>query len=318
MVALLVASYFTEVAAGVYLAWSDGVGFGLRALATLASQVLVRDLAFVLLAGLAIFAGRRDRQLGRDFDLAAVAYVPVAVVKLITAGAVLGFELPSPSLLTRGAAIAAYGWGGLVAALAVLDSRRPGVVRADRDPRAGGVPRRATWAGRSVLGLFAVALALHGAFVARHWQAVRPVVSGDVAPAFAAPRADGGGVVRLGDLGGQVVLIDFWATWCGPCRDSMPLIERLHRHFAPEGLAVLSVNTEGAGRAAQALDMANRLGVTSPVLVDEGPVSDRYSVTTIPHLVVVDKTGRVRAVFRGLHRGAEEDLAELLSALVRE
>ncbi|RMH44817.1 MAG: TlpA family protein disulfide reductase [Deltaproteobacteria bacterium] len=164
--------------------------------------------------------------------------------------------------------------------------------------------RRARWAGRAAIAL-ALATAAFGAVdVARNWHAMRPVAPGDMAPLFSLPRADGGGRVSLADARGDVVLVDFWASWCGPCIRAMPAIERAWRRLRGDGFRVLSVNIEGrAGRAA-ALAAARRLGVTFPVLSDDGAVADAFRVTTIPHLVVIDRRGVVVAV----HRGAAVDL----------
>ncbi len=103
--------------------------------------------------------------------------------------------------------------------------------------------------------------------------------------------------VRLSALRGQVVLLDFWATWCGPCRYDMPFVEALYAKYADRGLHVFGVNTEAAERAKSYLE-AN--GLTFPTLVDPGMgVARLFQVRALPTFVVIDRQGRIAAYMRG-------------------
>lgn len=162
-------------------------------------------------------------------------------------------------------------------------------------------PPAARWSGRAVLLILAALLAINVVWIARHWSAMRPVSPGDVAPLFVLPEIDRAGNatgrrVSLEATRGQVVLIDFWADWCKPCRQSIPMLEGLYRRYRERGFTVLSVKTDGAE-----MDLAKEIikKTSFPIAVDEGPVADRYKVTTIPHLVLVDHLGVVRHVHAG-------------------
>ena len=172
------------------------------------------------------------------------------------------------------------------------------------------------WAGWGFAAVVVAVLALNVAWMVRHPSQVRPVAPGDVAPYFTLPRVDGAGTVSLADLRGRVVLLDFWATWCGPCRASMPAVERVYRDFAGRGLEVVSINTEGPGAAAQIEAFVDDLSLTAPVVVDDGTVASLYRVDIIPHMVLVDRRGLVRAVHRGTTRDFERHLREEVDALL--
>jgi thiol-disulfide isomerase/thioredoxin len=155
-------------------------------------------------------------------------------------------------------------------------------------------------AGAGLGGVLAAALLLNAVFVARHCDELRPLRAGDLAPDFEAPRADGTGSVRLSALAGKVVLIDFWATWCGPCARTMPMIGRLHERHRAAGFEVLSINTDGGDDGPDlALRYAAAHELPYAVHVDPGDVAERYRVTVIPHMVVVDRQGRVVLVHVG-------------------
>lgn len=111
---------------------------------------------------------------------------------------------------------------------------------------------------------------------------------------------------NLSKLRGKVVVIDFWASWCGPCRETMPHVEKLHREFKDKGLVVLGINDEDIDEARQ---FVQKNGYTFPTLVDvESAVSGLYGVTSIPQTLIIDRDGKIFAHFYG--SGEEENLRE--------
>ncbi len=123
--------------------------------------------------------------------------------------------------------------------------------------------------------------------------------------------------LRLEEYRGQVVLINFWASWCGPCRQEMPILDRLHQRYEDTGFAVLGVNVEGETAPAQKI--VDKTNVTFPVLIDEGQaVSEMYELEAMPSTVVVDRDGVVRYVHRGYKPGDEAKYVEVVKKLIRE
>ena len=136
------------------------------------------------------------------------------------------------------------------------------------------------------------------------------------APDFALPSRDGS-EVRLSDLKGQVVMINFWATWCGPCRQEMPLLEQLRARYEPLGFTLLGVNVEPDPAAASA--WLKGVPVTFPILFDtRNAVAESFGVQGMPSSVFVDREGRVRYVHRGYKSGDEAQYADLIRSLVKE
>ena len=136
------------------------------------------------------------------------------------------------------------------------------------------------------------------------------------APDFTLKSLEGSNL-RLEEYRGQVVLINFWASWCGPCRQEMPLLDRLHQRYLDTGFAVLGVNVEGEEAPARAL--IDKIPVTFPVLIDEGQtVSELYRLEAMPSTVVVDRDGVVRYIHRGYKPGDEAKYVEVVKALIRE
>lgn len=133
-------------------------------------------------------------------------------------------------------------------------------------------------------------------------QAAMPSV-GSLAPGFTLKSAHGKNL-KLGEFRGQVVMINFWATWCGPCRQEMPHLNRLHERYHKAGFMLLGVNVDEQPEAARA--MVKKLGIVFPVLLDTGKrVSRLYDVSAMPSSILIDRDGRVRYVHLGYRAGHE-------------
>lgn len=125
-----------------------------------------------------------------------------------------------------------------------------------------------------------------------------------------------GDPVRLKDFRGKVVFVNFWATWCVPCREEMPSMERLHRQYGGRGLVMLAVNYREGRKEVQAF--MDELKLTFPVLLDDGTVTTRYGVFALPATYLVDRQGRGAARVLGARDWMGEDSREVIERLLNE
>ncbi len=137
------------------------------------------------------------------------------------------------------------------------------------------------------------------------------------APGFSL-QTRGGQTLKLADLRGQVVMINFWATWCGPCRQEMPLLEQIHKKYKPLGFTMVGVNVEPDSKAAEAW-LAKEMPVSFPIAFDtDSQVSKLYKVAGMPSTVIVDRKGNVRVIHKGYKPGDENEYLAHIRALVKE
>ena len=156
---------------------------------------------------------------------------------------------------------------------------------------------------------------LLGAGLLLTWSATAGEISG-TAPNFSLQAMEGGSV-SLADLKGQVVMVNFWATWCGPCRQEMPHLEALYQRYSDLGFTLLGVNVEedssGAGK------FLEETPVSFPILFDpQNHVSGLYEVVAMPTTVLIDRSGNMRFIHHGYQPGYENDYQTQIRALLRE
>ncbi len=121
---------------------------------------------------------------------------------------------------------------------------------------------------------------------------------GRPAPAFSLVSLPDGEVRKIADYAGTVVLVNFWATWCGPCRHEMPLLNRLHRRYRDKGFTVLGIALDDDARIVRAF--VRRLGVQFPILHDPTQrTAKAYKVFAYPTSFLIDRAGIVRAIYLG-------------------
>src|SRR5580698_6835807 len=155
-------------------------------------------------------------------------------------------------------------------------------------------------------GLLALTLMVSGAATA----------ADSPAPGFTLP-ARGGSTVNLSQFKGQVVMINFWASWCVPCRKEMPLLETMYKKYKPLGFTLLSVNVEPEQKDAESF--LKDTPVSFPVLFDpKSKVSGLYNVQGMPTTVFIDKKGAVRLMHVSYQAGDENLYMDQVRSLLRE
>jgi peroxiredoxin len=140
--------------------------------------------------------------------------------------------------------------------------------------------------------------------------------STSMAPAFSLPSRSGD-TVSLAQLKGKVVMLNFWASWCGPCRQEMPLLDQMHKRYSALGFTLVGVNVDANSKDAE--DWLSKTPVSFPVLFDrESKVSKLYDVSAMPSTVFIDRQGNVRYLHRGYKAGDEGEYLNQIRALLKE
>jgi cytochrome c biogenesis protein CcmG, thiol:disulfide interchange protein DsbE len=181
-----------------------------------------------------------------------------------------------------------------------------------------GFPRRLVLVGLLVGALFASVLGGCGGSrtASKSGGAVTEGggLIGAPAPDFSLTPAGGGGAIGPAAFKGRVVIVDFWATWCAPCRKSFPAYQALVDEFAGK-LAVIGVSVDDDSSAIETF--RSETGVKFPLVWDEGQaVAGSYKPASMPTSFVIDKAGIVTSIHEGFHEGDEANLREKIRSLL--
>ena len=157
----------------------------------------------------------------------------------------------------------------------------------------------------ALVGLF-LALAVGG-----------PALAGDKAGDFTLRDIDGNSV-SLSDYEGKVVVMSFWATWCGPCKEEMPHLQKFHTDKKDKGLVVLSISTDDARSASKVKPFIKKNGYEFTVLLDRDSsvIATWNPAKTLPYTVVLDRKHEVAKIATGYNPGDEKELEVLLDQLL--
>jgi thiol-disulfide isomerase/thioredoxin len=275
----------------------------LRMLGIVASEM--RSGALVVLPAavlLTVMAGRGRRDPSSDLELASACFTPYfsvfSLVRMLELDAFFG---PLPMSVRRVGLGVAVLWSAVVFLLGLRIARsRPASTKNAVPPEQlqGRMPRIAVLGLSLVLG---VGLGLNVVWMTRHPGALAGLGQGSPAPDFQLPRVDGQpGTLTLSELRGQVVLLDFWATWCPPCLQMLPVIHDLHAEWKDRGVAFVGIHA-GDTPADEIASFLREKPAPYPIVRDDdaGTVSGQFKVMALPQFVLLGRDGAVLRQFWG-------------------
>jgi peroxiredoxin len=176
---------------------------------------------------------------------------------------------------------------------------------------------------RAVILVFLVVAALVILFVLNREKSLfapfsfNPLKAGQPAPDFTFPGLDGK-MVSLSDYKGKVVLVNIWATWCPPCVDEMPSMEKLYRELKDENFEILAVSIDALGKKAVAPFM-KKYNLSFPALMDpDGTIKDLYQTTGVPESFIINKDGILVEKIIGSRNWADPAVVRYLRDLISQ
>ncbi|MEO6774884.1 MAG: TlpA disulfide reductase family protein [Kofleriaceae bacterium] len=292
---LLVATQLRWLIQAVWLGAAVALQLGLASLTKILTGTLTVELAALVIAAAILFvAAGAKREPGRAFDLACVTALPPVIVHLVAQTVISIGNLPLPAALRWAVELVAFGWMLVLVVFAVTLERAPAVPAAGAPATA--IPMAARRAGWIVATVALASFAVQLVWVVQNTDLVRPLQTGAEAPTFSLARIGSHGQLgaHVSRTPGRITVVDFWATWCGPCLRSMPHLDQLARKH-PE-IDVLTINLDDPAAARAIFDKAH---YQLQLLSDDGATSEKFGVVSIPHTVLIDGDGMVRDTASG-------------------
>ena len=145
-----------------------------------------------------------------------------------------------------------------------------------------------------------------------------PLTVGKTAPDFSLPALDETKTVRLSDFRGKVVFLNFWATWCKPCKEEMPSMEVLYKNFEKDGFVVLAISIDRVTTKKDIPPFVKSLGLSFPILVDSwGQTDKRYKLMGVPETYIIDQQGVLREKVIGPRDWTRLDNLQVITGLLK-
>jgi thiol-disulfide isomerase/thioredoxin len=139
----------------------------------------------------------------------------------------------------------------------------------------------------------------------------------DIAPDFTLKTLEGQ-EITLSELKGKVVLLDFWATWCGPCKESIPHLAQLYTSYKERGLELIGMSTDKAGDVEVVRRFVNSMEIPYPIILTPEEVTRSYKITGLPTAVLIDKKGKIREKIVGFNSAIGQQIISKVEELIAE
>ena len=159
------------------------------------------------------------------------------------------------------------------------------------------------------LGLLLLALFLYMSVFTTTGEVKTSLSKGSLFPDFKAKTLKGE-EIDTSKFRGKVLLVNFWATWCPPCRNEMPLFQKVYREYRDKGFEIVGVSTDSSMDAVK--EFVREYGITFPIVLDEKDLSSKLRIAGLPTSFLIDRDGKVLRVRLGEYREIESDLKKLL------
>ncbi len=137
------------------------------------------------------------------------------------------------------------------------------------------------------------------------------------APDFTLQTVEGQEVILSG-LRGKVVLLDFWATWCGPCKESIPHLIQLYKSYQDKGFELIGMSTDKAGDVEMVRRFVKSMDIPYPIIMTPDEVARSYKITGLPTTVLIDKEGKVREKIVGFNSAIGQQIVSRVKELIAE